>query len=299
MYNPQLETFLLAANEGSFSKAAEKAHISPTAVIKQINLLEASLEVKLFERTHRGLNLTKAGLSLYRDAEYIIQYSRDAAARAKNAMQEEINLIRIGTSPITPAQVLVALWPQIHAQCPDIKFQLVPFENTRENAREILKNLGRNIDLVAGIFDNTMLNLRQCEGLELSRQPLCCAVSIHHPLAAKNKLEIQDLYGENLLIMQRGWSRYVDKLRDDLQEHHRQICLIDFDFYDISIFNRCENSNDILLATESMANVHPLLKVLPVNWPHTIPFGLLHAPAPSAAVRRLLEAVKSVSVSKL
>ena len=37
----------------------------PTAVIKQINLLEDSLEVKLFERTHRGLHLTKAGRSLY------------------------------------------------------------------------------------------------------------------------------------------------------------------------------------------------------------------------------------------
>lgn len=48
------------ADAGSFNKAAEKAFITPTAVIKQINLLEEGLGVKLFERTHRGLNLTKA-----------------------------------------------------------------------------------------------------------------------------------------------------------------------------------------------------------------------------------------------
>ncbi len=44
MYNPQLETFLRVADAGSFSKAAESSYITPTAVIKQINLLEANLE---------------------------------------------------------------------------------------------------------------------------------------------------------------------------------------------------------------------------------------------------------------
>ena len=55
MYNPQLDTFICVVESGSFSKAAEKLYISPTAVIKQINSLEASLDLKLFSRTHRGL----------------------------------------------------------------------------------------------------------------------------------------------------------------------------------------------------------------------------------------------------
>lgn len=145
MYNPQLETFLRVADAGSFNKAAEQAYITPTAVIKQINLLEADLDMKLFERSHRGLRLTKAGLSLYNDAKYIIQYCRDSVVRAKNAMQKDENVIRIGTSPMTPAQILVELWPKIHALCPEIKFQLVPFENTPENAREILKIWGKTL----------------------------------------------------------------------------------------------------------------------------------------------------------
>ena len=292
MYNPQLDTFIHVADAGSFNRAAEESYITPTAVIKQINLLEASLGVRLFERTHRGLILTKAGKSLYQDTKYIIQYCRDSVTRAKNAMQEDTKVIRIGSSPMTPAQLLMQLWPKIQTHCPDMKFQIIPFENTPENAREILGNLGKNIDVVGGIFDETMLDLRRCAGLELSREPFCCAVSVHHRLAAKDRLKLEDLYGENLMLMRREWSHYVDELRDDIWQNHSQIHIVDFDFYSMEAFNRCENSNDVLLAIPGWANVHPLLKVIPVEWDHSIPFGLLHSPKPSGIVKQFLEAVK-------
>lgn len=298
MYNPQLETFLRVADAGSFNKAAAEVYITPTAVIKQINLLESSLDVKLFERTHRGLILTKAGKSLYQDTKYIIRYCKDSVTRARNAMQEDMNIIRIGSSPMTPAQLLMQLWPKIQARCPDIKFEIIPFENTPENAREILANFGRNIDVIGGIFDETMLKVRSCEGLELSREPFCCAVSIHHKLAEKDQLKIQDLYGENLLLMHRGWSHYVDRLRDDIWQNHSKIKIVDFDFYSMNIFNRCENSNDVLLAIPGWANVHPLLKVIPVEWDHTIPYGLLHSPQPTETVKQFLAAARTVAKEK-
>ena len=56
------------------------------------------------------------------------------------------------------------MWSSIHEICPDIKFQLVPFENTPENAREILKNLGKNIDIVAGALDDNFIESRKCAG---------------------------------------------------------------------------------------------------------------------------------------
>ena len=67
MYNPQLDTFICVVEAGSFSKAAEELYISAPAVIKQINSLENSLNLQLFERTHRGLIITEAGKSLYPD----------------------------------------------------------------------------------------------------------------------------------------------------------------------------------------------------------------------------------------
>lgn len=295
MYNPQLETFLRVADAGSFNKAAQKSYITPTAVIKQINSLEETLGVKLFDRSRRGLILTKAGCSMYQDAKYIIQYCRDSVTRAKNAMQEDSNIIRIGSSPMTPAQLLMGLWSKIQTLYPDIKFQIIPFENTPENAREILGNLGKNIDVVGGIFDETMLDLRGCAGLELTRGVFHCAVSIHHCLAVKDKLQVSDLYGENLMLMHRGWSQYVDQLRDDLWQHHPQIHIVDFDFYSMDVFNRCENTNDVLLAISGWANVHPLLKVIPVEWDHSIPYGILHSPNPTPAVQRFLDVAKTLS----
>lgn len=295
MYNPQLETFLRVADAGSFNKAAEESFITPTAVIKQINLLEASLDVQLFERTHRGIVLTKAGKSLYQDAKYVIQYSKEAVIRAQNAMQENTDVIRIGTSPMTPVQFLMQLWPKIQENCPGMKFQIVPFENTPENARNILGNLGQNIDVVGGIFDETMLRLRGCAGLELFYTPLCCAVSVYHPLTEKNILRMEDLYGQNLMLMRRNWSMYVDRLRDDIWQNHPQINIIDFDFYDVNVFNRCENGNDILMAVSVWENVHPLLKIIPVEWKHSIPYGLLHSQQPSDTVKRFLEATKKAT----
>ena len=210
-------------------------------------------------------------------------------------MQEDSNIIRIGSSPITPAQLLMELWSRVQALHPNIKFQIVPFENTPENAREILDNLGKNIDIVGGIFDDTMLDVRACAGLELIRGPLHWAVSIHHRLATKDKLQLSDLYGENLLLMHRGWSRYVDQLRDDLWQNHPQINIVDFDFYGMDIFNRCENTNDVLLAIPGWANVHPLLKVIPVEWNHCIPYGILHSPTPTPTVQQFLDAAEKVS----
>ena len=298
MYNPQLETFIKVADAGSFNKAAEEMFITPTAVIKQINLLENSLDLKLFERTHRGLTLTNSGRSIYNDAKYIIQYSAESVQRARKAAENHSNVIRIGISPMTPTQILVDLWPEIHKHCPDIKFQLIPFENTPENAREILKNLGQNIDVVAGIFDETMSNLRQCKGFELFRVPICCAVSLNHPLAVKDKLSIRDLYGENIMLMHRGWSNYVDKLRDDIWTNHNKINIIDFDFYSVDVFNQCQNSNDILMAIDAWSSVHPLLKIIPVEWEHTIPYGLLHSTHPSDNVNKLLNAIQIVLETK-
>lgn len=294
MYNPQLETFLRVADAGSFNKAAEELFITPPAVIKQITSLESNLGFPLFRRSHRGLTLTEEGKSLYRDTRYIIQYCKDAVIRAKNAAGEGDRVIRIGTSPMTPGQFLMDLWPRIHELCPDIKFKLVPYENTPENAREILAHLGDNIDIVAGPFDQDLLVSRQCAALELSREPVRCAVSIYHPLAQREKLIVQDLYGENFLLIRRGWNYYLDQLRDELWQDHPQIKIVDFDFLSINVFNQCENSEDIMMTIDNWQNIHPLLKTIPVEWNHTIPFGIFHAPRPSDTVKSFLDAVKAV-----
>ena len=294
MYNPQLETFIRAADAGSFNKAAEELFITPPAVIKQITSLETNLDIKLFVRSPRGLTLTEAGKSLYKDARYVIQYCKESVVRARNAAEEGDRVIRIGVSPMTPGQFLMDLWPQIHEQCPDIKFKLVSYENTPENAREILRSLGQNIDIVAGAFDQDALDRWQCAALELSHEPIRCAVSVYHPLSGKERLSAEDLHGQNFLMIRRGWNSYLDQMRDDLLKNHSQINIVDFEFFSINVFNQCENSDDIMMTIDNWEHIHPLLKTIPVDWGYTIPFGLLHSPDPSGTVQRFLDAIKAV-----
>lgn len=79
---------------------------------------------------------------MYKDAKYIIQYCRDSVERAKKAMEEKDNIIRIGTFPMTPAAPLVQAWSKVQKDYPDIRLQLIPYMNSQESAREILKTWG-------------------------------------------------------------------------------------------------------------------------------------------------------------
>jgi len=292
MYNRQLETFLKVAEAGSFSKAAEQLYISPTAVIKQIKLLEEDLGFELFIRTHRGVRLTNAGESMVHDAKYLIQYANDSLSRARQAMLKDEKTIRIGASLITPSEFLLDFWPRIQPHCPNLKLQIVPYENTPENAREILKNLGMNIDLVAGLFDPAMLEFRGCAALETSKQPLYVAVPINHHLSSRKKLNITDLFGEEVLLVERGNFQYFDIVRDDMWQRYPQIKIADFKSFNIQVFNQCVNDNRLMIAIKPWENVHPLLKLVPVDWSYYVPFGLLHSPQPSEQVTEFLDAVK-------
>ena len=115
------------------------------------------------------------------------------------------------------------------------------------------------------------------------------------PLAGKTRLTVQDLHGERLMMIRRGWNGAMDALRDDLAQKHPEIEIVDFDFFNLDAFNRCENANDLMVAIDNWKSVHPLLKVVPVRWKFTIPFGILHAPSPSPTVERFLEAIRQVT----
>lgn len=294
LYDPHLDMFLQVARFGSFAKAADANYITPSAVIKQINRLESDLNVRLFHRTHRGLKLTKAGESLLNDAPKLIAMSQEIASHARTAMEQENNVIRIGTSPMTPAEVLIELWPKLSEILPDFKFEMVPYENTPENARDILKNLGQNIDVVAGIFDDVLLSYRECKGFPISEERLCVSFSIMHPLAAKKHLKISDLYGYDLMMIAPHRMACMDALRNDLIKNHPQIKIIDFSFFNTAVFNECQRNNCLMITIERWRNVHPLLKTVAMDWPYTATYGILYAKKPDAKVEQFLNALKKI-----
>lgn len=78
-----LHTFEAAARHLSFTLAGEELFLSQSAVSRQIQQLEASLGVDLFERRHRALALTEAGRVMQRAVDDSLERLRDAAARIR------------------------------------------------------------------------------------------------------------------------------------------------------------------------------------------------------------------------
>lgn len=84
------------------------------------------------------------------------------------------------------------------------------------------------------------------------------------------------------------------RARNAMQSNDPEIQIIDFSFYNLEVFNQCEHENALLMAVPQWESVHPLLKILPVEWNHSVPFGLLHSPTPSPTVRKLIRTVVQI-----
>ena len=84
------------------------------------------------------------------------------------------------------------------------------------------------------------------------------AVPREHPLARKTKLTIQDLYGQTLMMVKRGDSPTVDRVRDYV-EKHPAIAIEDTpQFYDMEVFNRCVQTRNPLMSLECWGRCIPL-----------------------------------------
>lgn len=292
MYNPLLNTFLEAVDCGSFTKAAEKLFISPTAVMKQINNLEEHLSVKLIERTPSGIRITSAGKVIYHDAKFMIDYSQKSVAEAKAAADRYDATFCVGTSLLNPAKPFMDLWYKLNHDFPSYKLHLVPFEDNHEGILSEIKSLGEKFDFLIGVCDSKAW-LSLCNFLPLGRYKKMIAVSREHRLANKKTVELSDLEGETLMMVKKGDSGVNDFIRNDLEINYPKIKIEDTPyFYDMSVFNRCAETGNVLLTIECWQDVHPGLVSIPVNWDYSIPYGLLYSLDADEDVIKLVDKVK-------
>ncbi|MGN0502631.1 MAG: LysR family transcriptional regulator [Ruminococcus sp.] len=295
MYNPMLDTFIAVIDYGSFTKAAEHLYISPTAVMKQMNTLEGHLNLKLIERTPTGVHLTPAGKVIYRDAKFMIDYSKKSIAAANAATHKYDTTFCVGTSLLNPAKPFMDLWYRVNQSFPDYKLHLVPFEDNHEGILSEIEKLGEKFDFLIGVCDSKAW-MSLCRFLPLGRYKKMIAVSREHPLALKRRIDIKDLYGETLMMVERGDSGVNDFIRNDLEKNHPQIHIEDTPhFYDLSVFNRCAQTGNVLLTIECWQEVHPGLVSIPVNWDYSIPYGLLYSLNAPEDVLEFVKAAENIT----
>lgn len=92
----QLEYFSAVAEAKSISLAARNLHVAQPPISRQLALLEDELGVCLFLRTNKGVELTEAGRSLYRQSQNLFQDMRTIVDSVRDINAGMRGLLKIG-----------------------------------------------------------------------------------------------------------------------------------------------------------------------------------------------------------
>ncbi len=292
MFHPHIETFVHVADSGSFSKAAAARFCSAVSIMNQINALEWRMGFKLLERTNHGVQLTPAGKSLYEGAKKIMEVSSETIRLARSVAGVEQGIVRLGTSFLRPCKPLLDVWTSLDVKHQDFQIKIVPFDDSPASLADMLQSLGRGIDCFVSPCD-AFLWKKQYNFCLLSRQRCCVALSKKHRLAEKRRLTWDDLAGESFMLVKRGVSPVLDKIREEMEQHYKNIHIIDIpNIYDAEVFNQCERLGYLMETPEVWADVHPSLVTLPMEWEYTIPYGIVYSKKPSAVFEDFICLIK-------
>src|SRR5918994_1944851 len=103
----RLRYFIAVAAEGHITRAAERLDMQEPPFSRQISLMEREMNVQLFRRLSRGVELTSAGQALFREAKTILAYCDRALESTLRAARGEQGRLCVGISPTAPFNPLV------------------------------------------------------------------------------------------------------------------------------------------------------------------------------------------------
>ena len=119
-----MEYFLVLAEEGSVTRAAERLHMSQQALSGLLARLEKEVGSALFSR-HAGLELTYAGKCFQRSAIQILDIQRQTAAAIEDANENRRGALRIGVSHTRGQSILPLLLPEFNRMYPLVELSIL------------------------------------------------------------------------------------------------------------------------------------------------------------------------------
>ncbi|WP_322013545.1 LysR family transcriptional regulator [Paraburkholderia sp. J12] len=194
-----IRALIAVAEAGSFTRAAERLHLSQPALTVQIRRLEEAVGVRLFDRNSRNVALTQTGRELLpllrkslRDMEAVL---RDARALGEG----ESGTVRIACLPTFAASVLPELVAKMKREVPLVAFQVR--DGVASSVNALVRNEEADIGLTGGEVLDPML-----EVLHASVDRLVAVCPRAHPLAKKRRIVLDDLTGSPLVLTAPGTS---------------------------------------------------------------------------------------------
>ena len=193
----QIEYFLAVAEQLSFSKAAESCSVSQPALSAQIAQMEAMLGVRLFERGHRRVQLTRSGEALLPGARETLACSDRIGQIAQSLGDPLTGPLRLGVIPTVGPYFLPKVLPAVAQAFPAL--QVFLREDMTDRLLEQL-HTGK-LDLLLLAID---LDLGAVTTMPLFSDPFVVAVPEDDDLAASSEATLSDLDGRDVLLLDEG-----------------------------------------------------------------------------------------------
>ena len=190
----QLRYFVAVAEEGGFSHAAEREHVSQPSLSQQIQKLEAELNQQLFDRLPRSVVLTESGRSLLPYARQILSAIADAG-RSVSALEHEVaGRLSVGATPSIALCVLPRLIGSFQRAYPKVTFEL--FEDMTDKLAQRLED--GTLDVVLASSGDNAPTLSH---YSLGKEPLLMLLPTKHRLARRKTIKWSDLASEKFLLL--------------------------------------------------------------------------------------------------
>ena len=146
-YN-KLRTFVEVARLGSISKTAYKLFRTQPAITQQIQSLEESLELKLLERKHGKVYLTKEGRSLFDYAQHRLQEIEDFMTEIKNESESLTGEIKIGSRPDIARHLLPEVIQRFKKSYPKVKLMIISGDAAETEHRVIHNEVDIGLQII-------------------------------------------------------------------------------------------------------------------------------------------------------
>ncbi|RSN19429.1 LysR family transcriptional regulator [Streptomyces sp. WAC 05977] len=201
----KLNHLIAVAEEGSFTRAATRLHLSQQALSTSVRTLEREVGVPLLERSATGVTVLPAGQALIADAHLLHGIADSAVQRARRIGRSEPERLRVGHTPAVTGDEVTALLRK-HQTDPGLIIDV----NQRYPDELVAQLLGGQLDLGLG---RALTLAHGLVGTTLIRQRLNVAVAAGHRLAEREYLALTDLDGEEITVWgYPGRSGYTDLL---------------------------------------------------------------------------------------
>ena len=192
-----LRYFYEVARYGSFRLAAEKIHIAPSAISRQIQLLERELGFKLFARRQHGLTLTPAGEALRYRVKKAMNELSIARSEIDTLHGAHRGVVRAGINETVAREFFGTFLQKFRTQHPNIQFEI--YVANSEQLEELL--LRGEIDILVGYAVRIRSGLQQVAAFPVIP---CVTVKKSHPLAKRKSVKIAEFIDENLIMPTEG-----------------------------------------------------------------------------------------------